>query len=293
MGVQLINLFDYTHGPGVLNKVKLTHFWGFDSQSRFLNLSVGVRKQLSIAGGDPTGMSVDVSPTSICRFVGQPNLTDKVFDRTGFVTLEGVTEGDAEIKLLDPNGKTLDKVAIKVVKPRFVKVRFYNLVDGKRRKGVSDPDTDVSFSLGALQDLVLGVTSIVGLQCDVSMGLAGLGFLRDLTFTADLGNRVKIQDVNPFSSPDLDPDAQYHVAFVWGLAEGHPNGITKSNFSLLQADLRDTQREVTLAHEFVHFLSGGGIVNVNDHDDLVSDLMFKTSPHGINMRKGRLTKIIH
>jgi hypothetical protein len=293
MGVKFSSLLDYTHTPESLDGQKLTHTWGLDSASRFLNLSVGMRKQLSTVGGDPKGMSVDVSPTSICTLVGPPNLTDKVFGRTGFITLEGVAEGDAEIKLLDAGGKTVDKIAIKVVKARTVKVRFYNMVDGKGRQGVRDPDTDADFKVAAFQDLVFALNSIVGLQCDVFMSLTGLGALRNLTFSADLGNRVNIDEVNPFSSSDLDPDAQFHVAFVWGISGGHANGITKSNFSLLQAGRTGTKREVTLCHEFVHFLSGGGIVRPSDHDDQPSDLMFKTAPHGINMRKARLEKIIH
>ena len=71
------------------------------------------------------------------------------------------------------------------------------------------------------------------------------------------------------------------MAFVRAIEGGHSNGITKSNFTLLDSSLPSDKRQLTLAHEFVHFLSGSGIVKVNDHDDKQSDLLFKTAPHGI------------
>jgi hypothetical protein len=255
-----------------------------------------MRKQLSVGGGDPKAMSVVVTPATICKLVDVPNLTAKLFGgKIGFITLEGVAEGDAEVQLVDVRGKVIDKVAVKVVKFRSVKVRFYNLVDGKGTEGVSDPSTNPLFTKTALSDLVDAVNNIVLLQCDVSMGLTGAGLLRDLKFVEEFGSTVDIDKVKPFASSDLDPDAEFHVAFVRAIAGPHSNGITKVNFSLMRSSLSGVKRELTLAHEFVHFLSGTGGSGAppKSHDDKVTDLMFKTAPHGINMRKARLTRIIH
>jgi hypothetical protein len=52
---------------------------------------------------------------------------------------------------------------------------------------------------------------------------------------------------------------------------------------------------VTLAHEFVHFLSanpGLEAVNAGGHDPLKDDLMFAPAPHGINIRKVRQDKLL-
>jgi hypothetical protein len=291
MGVRFAILLDYQHDPNVLDRIRLTHTWGFDAESRFLNLGVGSRKQLSTVGGDPKGMSVVVEPTSICTLVGFPNLTDKISDRTGFITLEGVAEGDAEIRLVNAGGKTVDKVAIKVVTTRVVKVRFYNLLDGVGHKAITDPDNDAFFSPGALQRLAEAVNAIVGFQSDVFMALSGTGLIKDLTFSDNIGDQVNMDNLKGFIS-DLDPDAQYHVGFVWGISGPRSNGTTKTNFTLLKNGLGDAKRQVTLSHEFVHFLTGG-MDTKHDHDDRQSDLMFESAPHGINMRKARLVRIIH
>jgi hypothetical protein len=43
-------------------------------------------------------------------------------------------------------------------------------------------------------------------------------------------------------------------------------GITNTNITMLKGDLLKEHRETTLSHEFVHFLSGSGVVKVGDHD---------------------------
>lgn len=272
---------------------KLVHHFGFDPEARFQQVAVGQRKVLSTVGGDTKGLTATIKPTAICKFVTAPDLTSKFLSRLGIITIEGVAEGEAVLSLTDARGKEVDRVAIGVTKFRSVVTRFYNLVDDKGREGIRNVDTNPLFTPLAIEALVQTINDIVLCQCEVMMVNSGTGAVRNLTFASDLGTRVDINKVNPFSSTDLDKAAQYHVAFVWGIDGAHSNGITKSNFTLIQSSLPSEKRDLTIAHEFVHFLSGSGIVTVGDHDDRQSDLLFKTAPHGIMLRKARLQKIIH
>lgn len=295
MPVRFTNLLDYTVDVQAgTTATKLTHHWGFDADARFQTIATGQRRQLSTTGGSLAGMAVSIANEGVCKFVGSPDLVSNYLGRIGIITIEGVAEGDTTMTLADNSGKQVDQIAIHVTKWRSVMVRYYNLVDIRGRNGVANPDTNPLFSIKALSDLTDVVNGIVAMQCDVMTVNSGTGVLRDLKFSADLGSRVDIHKTNPYSSGDLDPAAEYHVAFVWAIDGGrHTNGITKGNFTLLDAALKEDHRQVTLAHEFVHFLSGSGVVTVNDHDDQHADLMFKHWPHGISMRKDRLAKIIH
>jgi hypothetical protein len=135
------------------------------------------------------------------------------------------------------------------------------------------------------------VNSIVSIQVDCMLTPSGDGALRDLSDSRDFGRAVDINKTNIFSFTGMDGDAGYHVIFVWAIDGPHSNGITKSNVTLLDASLAENKRPITLAHEFVHFLCGSGIVTVTDHDDQQDDLMFRTYPHGLNMRKARMQKV--
>jgi len=293
MPIRFINRlrFDFGETEGFKPAI---HEAGFDPAERFQMLGVDDLRYFSMTGGNPAGMSVDVTPAAICRFEDPPDLSSTIFTGIlGQIGIRAVAEGDAALVLTDSMGKTVDKIDIKVVKPRNVKVRFYNLRDSLGRQAVDNPDINPLFNVLALDQLIFAVNTIVNDQCAVKLAKLGQGLLRDLTFQKDLTNRVNIFTTNQFESTDLDTDADYHVAFTWGIDSAHTNGITRTNFSLLQVSLSEIKRKLTAAHELVHFLSMPIGDTTTDHDDQKADLMFKTSPHGIMMRKARLIRIIH
>ena len=277
--------------PSVPGKVKLVHHFGFDAAASFQRIGVPTRKIFSVQDGGSavTAMSFDIQPPGICKIVSQDMSLKMNATRQGVAVIESVAPGDCKLILL-AGGTKVDSVSLKAVPVRFVITRFYNLIDAKGRRGVDPARPDVS--LAALDSLIDQVNGIVGAQCDVWMAKSGQGLLRDLSCRDDLQNKIDINRFNIFAQSDMDGQAEYHVMFVWGIDGPHSNGITKSNVTMIDASITTEKREITLAHEFVHFLSGGGIVTVGDHDTQQDDLMFKTAPHGINMRKDRLAKII-
>jgi len=216
--------------------------------------------------------------------------------RTGLMVLEGVSPGTgATLELRNATGKAVDSIAVAVAPFNSFKVRYYNLIDGKGRKAVSTIDfapPPPNFSPATLTDLTDRVNSIVSTQCDCMLVPNGGGTMIDLSTPDDMGDRVNGDRFNIFRFGNMDTDAQYHVVFVWVIEGAHSNGITKTNTTLLEASLSLGKRPLTLAHEFVHFLSGSGVVTVGDHDDNETDLLFKSAPHGINLRKARLEKIV-
>ncbi|HEY0777265.1 MAG TPA: hypothetical protein VGD56_04785 [Gemmatirosa sp.] len=299
--LKIVNTFRYDHGIsfpgtslGMSSPPKLVHDFGFDRKARFQMLQVGSAAKLSSDGGDPTGMHFELRPaTQACKIVSQ-DMTLKVLDKIGMVVVEGVAPGTGHLVLVDAKGKVVDQVDIEVVAHRAVITRFYNLIDSKGRRGIRDPGTDPTVSKIALSNLIDEIESIVLVQCGVAMAISGEGYIRDLNVSADLGNRIDLQrDVTKLvASSDFDRAAQFHVAFGWDIDGGHPRGSTMTNVAVIRSDLKSS-RSVTLAHEFVHFLSGSGIVTKDDHDSESSDLLFKSFPHGIALRRDRLKKIIH
>ncbi|MGL4325566.1 MAG: hypothetical protein ACRCTD_16140 [Beijerinckiaceae bacterium] len=271
---------------------KLVHYFGYDPAGKFMMHNVGDLYALSTTGGSLKDHSIDFDTSGICSFDSPPDFSYTSGSKAGLFPVRSISQGSTNLVLSDASGRAVDKIEIKVVKRRDVIVRFYNLIDGARRTAIGNPDTNPLFSTAALNSLISRVNKIVFFQCGVRLLASGTGILRDLNFSANLGNAVDILTVNPFSSSDLDHNAEFHVAFTWGISGGGANGVTKSNLCLLQASLQPEKREITLAHEFVHFLSGSGILIRNDHDELKSDLMYKDAPHGVMMRKTRLNKII-
>lgn len=275
--------------------VPLVHHFGLDPEAKFQFLAAGARRLLSTVGGPVKGMTFVVTGGSNCKIVSQDMTVAGLNGRTGMAVIEGTSPGTGtKIELKDGAGKTVDAVDIQVGNFVSTKVRYYNLIDGKGRKGVNTiPFAPLPplFSEPVLDALTDRVNNIVGAQCDCLLTARAKGAMIDLSTSTDFGDRVDINKLNIFSFGDMDHDAQYHVIFVWGIDGPHSNGITKSNVTLLQASAADDKRDITLAHEFVHFLSASGIVTVGDHDDRPSDLLFKTAPHGIAMRKGRLQKL--
>ena len=243
-----------------------------------------------------------IRPSSARAFrIDSQDMSQRVGHKIGLVAIQGVMAGDSQLALANSSDPSIsyDEITVRVVPIREVRVRFYNLIDTKGRRGIRDPATDASVSNAALRSLVAEVNAMVGPQCGVQLVMSGQGSLQDLNVFADLENRVDIvKNLNAIYASDLDRSAQYHVAFVWGIEGSHARGITDLNISLMRTDLGPT-RSITLAHELVHFLSGGGTgrpgLTVGDHDEPGSllDLMHNRSPHGILMRKDRLMKIIH
>ena len=299
MPVQIVEFLAYdfaaVHGRSA-GKVPLTHHFGLDSEAKFQRLASGSRRALSTVGGPVSEMKFVITGTANCKIVSQDMTVKGLGGRNGMVVIEGVSPGTGtKVELKDGAGKTVDAIDVQVGKFVGIKVRFYNLIDGKGRKAVSTiPFAPVPpmFSEAKLDTLVDRVNDIVNPQCDCLLAVKGKGAMIDLATPNDLGDRVDINKFNIFSFGDMDKDAQYHVVFVWSIDGPHTNGITRSNVTLLEASLSEEKRDLTLAHEFVHFLSGGGVVTIGDHDERQSDLMFKTAPHGINMRKLRLQKIL-
>jgi hypothetical protein len=284
--------FDLAVAHGGAGNGQLKHFYGFDPAGKFQMMTPGSTHVFTVTGGDPGGCTAEFDKPGIVSFLNPPDFTAIVgMGRRGTIPLSGDNVGTTNLILKDKSGKQVDKIEVRVVEAKEIKVRFYNLVDDKGRQGIANPDTSVAFQPAALEQMMSYVNRIVAWQCGVSMSKTGSGAVRNLQFAQDLGNSVDIDKLNIFATSDRDDDAQFHVAFTWGIAGGHSNGITKSNVCLIQTSLAGQKREVTVAHEFVHFLSGSGIVKVNDHDDQNGDLLFKTAPHGIMMRKDRLNKV--
>lgn len=299
--LRIVNTFRYDHTASYPNTTlnvpsppKLVHDFGFDRSAKFTMIYVGGRAQFSVEGGNPSGMRFEFRPTTaFCKILSQ-DISLKIQEKVGLITIEGIAPGACKLSLVDAKGTTVDEISIDVVPFRSVLTRFYNLIDGKGRRAMRDPGTDPSVSQTTLIDLVFEINSIITPQCGVMMGLSGQGLIRDLGVLADLGNRVDINKhlISLVASSDFDRLSQYHIVFVWGIDGGHSRGITHTNVTLIQSNL-GSARSITLAHEFAHFLSGSGIITVGDHDSDISDLLFKQFPHGIAMRQARLKKIIH
>lgn len=302
MPIQITNALEYDYGAVNLpNRPKgstpLVHTWGFDPTAKYQRIAApSARRLLSTKGGSVAGLSFKVTGPPNIKIVSEDMSFKGTGGREGLVCIEGVTAGaGTKLELQNAAGKTIDAIDVEVAPFVGIKVRYYNLIDGKGRHGVSTvpfAPVPADFNGPALTDLTDNVNSIVATQCDCFLAANGKGAIIDLGTPKDMKNQVDINDVNIFSFGDMDADAQYHVIFVWSIAGGHSNGITRSNVTLLDASLSLEKRPITLAHEFVHFLSGSGVVTVGDHDDQNSDLLFRTAPHGINLRKSRLQKIL-
>ena len=288
--------FDLSLAHGGAANPKTKHYYGFDPAAKFLMMTPGSTHVLSVASGDPAGFSVEFDTVGIVSFLNPPDFAAGASaglnpGHRGTIPLSGDKAGKTNVILKDKAGKEVDRVEVSVVEAREVKVRFYNLVDNKNHQGVRLPDSDVAFQIPALRQLTDFVNRIVAWQCGVTLTQTGTGVLRNLSFAQDFGNSIDINTLNVFSTGDRDDNAEFHVAFAWKIAGSHTNGVTKSNVCLLDASLAGQKREMTLAHEFVHFLSGSGIIKNNDHDSNESDLLYKTAPHGIMLRKDRLLTI--
>jgi hypothetical protein len=272
---------------------KLIHFYGFDPEGRFLMIGQGARTQFSVAGGSFTGLTFKFRPGSggSFKFIGQ-DMTIKFGSSQGLVTIEAVSPGECALELVDSQDKTIDRIDVKVVPFTFVATRFYNLIDGKGRRGL-DPDSDI-VTQQALATLVDRVNMIVMLQCGVGLKLNGEGRLRDLKVVGDMEDPVIIEKQHSalFESTDIDRAAEYHVILVWNLPP-QTAGITLFEMSLIKSAVlsRPFPPESTVAHEFVHFLSPT-TTGKSDHDPEKSDLM-RDAPaeeRGIMMRRERQLK---
>lgn len=301
MPVQITSLNDFDYAAinsrtSDMGKVALIHRWGFDPVAKFQRISVAGRRLLSTQGGPTDDLTFKVTGAATCRIVSQDMFFKGPAGRNGLLVLEGVSPGTgAKLELQNKAGKAVDSIEVAVAEFNSFKIRYYNLIDGKSRKAVSTIDfapLPPNFSPVTLTDLTDKVNSIVSTQCDCMLFPNGGSTMIDLSTPNDMGERVNGDMFNIFRFGNMDKNAQYHVVFVWAIAGGHTNGITKNNTTLLQASLSLGKRPITLAHEFVHFLSGSGVITVGDHDDKETDLLFKSAPHGINLRKARLQKIV-
>jgi hypothetical protein len=306
MASKIVNPIDYDLdlilGGGSTGTNK--HHFGFDPDARFAMLAKGSRNQFSVAGDFSQSWNFVLDPpTGVVTVVGT-DMTLKLTGKRGLITLEGAAIGECDLSLQN-GARKLDTVHIKVVQPRFVVTRFYNLSDSAHT-GVTNPDSfgdpnftkSPLFSATALNELVDRINDIVLSQAAVMLRLTGTSVLREATVgTRNLGDSIDGDDSGTISAitaaSGRDPDAGYHIYFVWDIKalprHGPTNGSTASNFTLLRSGLSGVHRISTLAHEFVHFLSDktGG-----SHDPKLSDLMFETYPHGIMIRKDRQLRII-
>ena len=285
MSVKLSNIFDYELGD---NK----HHFGFDPEGRFQMLFKGDVRTFAVTGGSLAGLAVRVHPEGFCK-IDSVDFAWKGNKKNGLITVKAIETGDCDLLLFDPKGKEVDRVTIRVVRFRSLKTRFYNLKDSKGRRGVNPDDPQVATHV--LLGRIAQINEIVGLQCGVYLEPSGTGLLRDCSVQADLGNRLNLKNSfkTIFQSTDMDRGADYHVFFSWALEDTTDLGNTFLNFTAILASQKEKDRDRTLSHELVHFLSGSGVIKRNDHDEKLTDLMYKSSPHGIMMRKGRLKKIQH
>jgi hypothetical protein len=288
-------VYDLETARGQKTSNALVHHYGFDPKAKFQMIHEKGRTQFSVEGGDPSKLSFKLTPPDICTIVNQDMAVKNLFgSKNGLITIEGAKAGKCELALVNSSSAPIDKIEISVVTFRTVAVRFYNL-NGRAPSPPSKQDLD---------ELVDRLNEIVFLQCGVHLSNAGMGLLRDLSAPSVPSKRsglINVFDSEPGkdfralnASPDLDrAGAQYHVVFGPPI-DGRPaGGITENNVTVLLADLAKDHREVTAAHEFVHFICGSGILVKGDHDGEKSDLMFASFPHGIMMRKERLLKVIH
>jgi hypothetical protein len=278
--------------PTVPASIELKHHWGFDAKEKFQRLAKGCRRVFSTKDGPVAGMTFALTGGSNCKIIAI-DMSWRNAGLTGLVCIEGDTPGTGQkLVLQNASGKTVDAIDLQVVgAANGNNVRFYNLIDGKGRRAVSISPLSgppASYLHADLDDLVDKVNSIVSSQADRFLFLSGSGDLLDLADPRDFGDRVDISKVNIFTFTGRDPGADYHVIFVWKIDGSHTNGMTQGNVTLLDQSLPVNQRPLTLAHEFVHFLSVTG----SGHDSDLTDLMHITYPHGINLRKGRLRKMV-
>jgi hypothetical protein len=282
------------------------HHNGFDPERHFAMLTVGAPFQmyLSVTGEGAFNRGWDFvldPPSAPCAKIVSKDMTYSDQNLRGLLVLEGVAPGECQLFLKNEKSKLVDTVKLKVVPARNVVARFYNLIDGKGREGVTvDPVTgqpDAIFQEPRLRQLLDAVNFIVGPQCGVWLLPSNSEALKDASVAPiDLGDHIDNDDKTvqaTITTADRDANANYHVYFVWSIKDKpgqkeKTRGSTISNYTLLLASLAHMDRVITLAHEFVHFLSGS-----HGHDSKNSDLMFETFPHGIQMRRDRLLQIIH
>ncbi len=298
MPLIIVNPFPYDHSSAfpdtverASNKPPLVHNSGFDVSTKFKLLQSPVgRTQFSVAGGSPKGLHFEVRPAGVCSILSQ-DIDLKLPKTIGLVTVEGSAPGECQLVLADAKGKAVDQITIKVAAHRVVKVRYYNMVGTGGGSAIRDPGTNPRFSQTALSDLVHEVNNIVGLQCATFLELVGQG-IRDVTVPFGVGKDVLLtRDRSQIlGSSDIDRSAEYHVVFVVSL-DSNDRGQTSANLTVLRQ--LGSERPLTAAHEFVHFLCDPGTgITKGDHDKSRSDLMFTPPPHGLEMRKDRLLKAI-
>jgi len=212
--------FAAVHGRSAGN-LPLVHHFGFDAEVKFQRLANGTRRVLSTEGGPVAGMKFILTGPSTCKIVNQDMTYKGHGGRNGIVCIEGVAPGTgAKLELKNGTGKTVDAIDLHVGSFVSIKVRFYNLIDGKGRKGVSTiPFAPVPpmFSEASLDNLVDRVNDIVSGQCDCLLDVKGKSSMIDLSTPDDLGNRVDHNKFDIHKFGDRDKDAQYHVVFVWDI----------------------------------------------------------------------------
>lgn len=301
MGIKIVEWAPYDYAsvyglppmPRGSAPIPLIHHYGFDGDAKFQRIGVQSRRLLSTTGGPVAGFSFRASGSSL-KIASQDMSVKGPGGRLGLVAIEGSAAGASKLELVNGSGKAVDSIDVEVASATGFKVRFYNLSDGKGRKAISAPafaPMPPDFSPAAIDLLVERVNAIVGVQTDAVLGLQGQGAIIELSTPDDLGNRIDGDKFNIFKFGNRDNDATYHVVFVWAIMGSHTNGSTKLNTTLLDFSLHVDSRALTLAHEYAHFLSGSGVITVGDHDPAQTDLLFKTAPHGINLRKDRMKKM--
>jgi hypothetical protein len=123
--------------------------------------------------------------------------------------------------------------------------------------------------------------------------------LRDCSTYDDLGDKID-PDRSHFSLfGKIDGDAQFHILWTWAIKSatersGMTRAATNINFCFISINLLNdvTGTGITLSHEMIHFTSGESAIKQQSHTDVRTDLMHKTHPHGIQIRKDYMEKVI-
>jgi len=249
-------------------KSTYSHQHGFDPKAKLQVLPKGYARGLIIRGGKGLSCSLTPADPPGCG-VDQREVGNDLE-----VWLDGKLEGDYTLTARNGAGSKVDEVKIKVVKQRTVKVGFYEASDGKGR-GIKFDDANI-------RPLLDRADSIVGAQTNLRLKRTGKWPL--MNSQADLGDRIDLEapgKTADFRGGWIIQDAEWHVFFVWACKDA--NGITKSDITVIDANLDPVKMAVTLAHEFIHFCSRPG----SGHDGENADLMYKEAPHGIMIREPR------
>jgi hypothetical protein len=276
------------------------HSMGFDEDARFHMMVVGQTYGICVEGppGNDFGFDLDEDAKKICQqqWCGIDTDDEAGPLKTTSIGLKCIQPGTGKLFMVHlGDDKRVAHIDLQAVAVRNVRTRYYNLSDRAGRKAIPERSFEktAAVSDAGLMNRAARLCLIVGFQAGINM--RNQGGLRELSASADLGNAVDIDTIHRhvLGGDGWDPGAEYHVILVWAIKDSNPTtrAITKGNITLVEIRILGDERglELTMAHEFVHYVCGDGIIQ-SGHDELKSDFMFPTSPHGIMMREKRLKK---